>query len=178
MSNKQHLRRYATVVAALVTAVSLGAESLPNRSSTNAILNISGTYPHLGGLQRRRRNRHGRGGAVGGQALVRHLSAAPSQRRPDKLWTLDTNLTLDGAARKRRRHARQPLDSSRIAAADHRPLLHRHQRQRPRRFAGNDARTPHRQRAPSHRPDQQGLFRLDGGRVLRRGREYAGGHHA
>lgn len=94
MSNKQHLRGYATVVAALVTAVSLGAESLPNRSSTNAILKISGTYPHLAVFSNE--GEIGMGAVVPWANKLWFVTYPPHHPNggPEKLWMLDTNLAL------------------------------------------------------------------------------------
>ncbi len=125
-----------------------------------------------GRVQRRGRDRHGRGDALGGQALVRHLSAARAQRQRGQ--------TLDGghqphahrASRERGLHGREPSHPSRVAATQHRPLPHRLERHRARDLPGDHAGAAHRFGAPSHRPDEQDLHRDDGGGALRGGRQH------
>jgi hypothetical protein len=97
---------------------------------TNAIRNLSGTYPHLAVFSSGGRDRPGRGRVPWADRLVvRHLSAAPSPTRQCG-QALDGRFQphADRAAGERGRHARQPLHPPRDAAAQPRPVPGGHQR--------------------------------------------------
>jgi hypothetical protein len=127
-----------------------GGDQHPGRPSARRRAQHQRHLPAPHGLQRGGRDRDGRGGAVGGPAVVRHLPAARRGRRHGQAVDHRHQPHAGRAPGERGRHPRQPDDPSRDAAAQHRALPGGCHRRGARHPARDPARPADRHGAASH----------------------------